>query len=580
VPDTPGREPSHEALHLSAELYQALLRVHDDVGDGVVVAGADRVHLTNDSFCRISGYSAQELRQMPSLLEIVVPEEREIIHDSVRRHLGGERAERHYQTAIIHRDGHRVDIEVGLTHAGLGDDVRLIAIVRDITERKLFETQLTRQAFHDALTGLPNRALFMYSIEHALASASRNKRGVAILFVDVDRFKTVNDDLGHGIGDEALVALGQRIKACLRPGDTVARVGGDEFTILLEDLSVPDEAEGVARRVIGQLREPFALGGRSLSVTASIGIAFGMPDEVQPTDLLRFADMAMYRAKAEGRARYVVFDQTMRDRSIARMSLETDLRQALGRDELRVHYQPIVALITGRVLGAEALLRWQHPDRGLISPSEFIQLAEETGVILPVGRWILTESCHQATRWQVEHPSDPPYTISVNLSPRQFRQDDLVEQVTQVLAATGLDPGCLKLDITESMVMDDAPKTLGKLEALSALGVTLELDDFGTGYCSLNELRRLPTRAVKLDRSFVHGITTDGQSLAIVHALTSLAHAIGMDVTAKGVETEAQLAQLLAIGCDRGQGYYFAQPLTPEAMGNLLMRQHSGGSIQ
>lgn len=573
MPDTAGRDPSHEALHLSAELYQALLRVHDDVGDGVIVAGADRVHLINDSFCRISGYSAQELRRMPSLLGLVVPEEREIIRDRVYRHLRGEPAERHYQTAIIHGDGHRVDIEVGLTHAGVGDDVRLILIVRDITERKLFESRLTRQAFHDALTGLPNRVLFMYAIQHALASASRNRRGVAILFVDVDRFKTVNDDLGHSIGDEALVALGQRIRACLRPGDTVARVGGDEFTILLEDLSSPDEAEGVARRVISQLREPFALGGRSLSVTASIGIAFGMPDQVEPTDLLRFADMAMYRAKAEGRARYVVFDQSMHDYSIARMSLETDLRQALGRDELRVHYQPIVVLATGKILGAEALLRWEHPNRGLILPSEFISLAEETGVILPVGRWILTEACQQAKRWQDAYPSDPPYTISANLSLRQLRQDDLLEQVTQVLAETGLDPGCLKLDITESMVLDDAPKTLVKLEALSALGVTLELDDFGTGYCSLNQLRRLPTRAVKLDQSFVNGITTDDQSLAIVHALTALAHAIGMDVTAKGVETEAQLAQLLAVACDRGQGYYFAQPLTPEAMGDLLSRR-------
>ncbi|MFN8524177.1 MAG: EAL domain-containing protein [Chloroflexota bacterium] len=456
-------------------------------------------------------------------------------------------------------------------------DVRgLVLTALDVTDRKNAEDQQIRQAFHDPLTGLPNRLLFTYCIQRGLATAQRERAGVAVMFLDLDRFKVINDSLGHGVGDELLVALGNRLRACVRPGDTVARLGGDEFTILLENITHPDEAVVVARRIIDRLSEPFDLSGRELYVTSSIGIALGNADTSTSDDLMRFADVAMYRAKTGGKARYVVFDGSMHADWVARLNLETDLRRAIDRGELRVLYQPLINLRTGRVIGVEALARWQHPDRGLVSPAEFIPMAEETGLIVPIGQWVLTEACRQVKTWQQRLKHSESLAVSVNISARQFQQPELVETVERALWDSKLDPELLHLEITESIVMDDAVSTGGKIDAIKALGVRLDMDDFGTGYSSLSYLRRLPVGIIKLDRSFVSGLGgSDPTTLSIVEAITRLAHALGMEVAAEGIETESQLRLLCAAGCDRGQGYLFARPLTADQIAELIQSGRS-----
>ena len=426
---------------------------------------------------------------------------------------------------------------------------------------------LTRQAFHDPLTALPNRGLFMDRLAHALARTERRPQHVAVLFLDIDRFKVINDSLGHHVGDQVLQELARRLAECVRPEDTVARLGGDEFAILLEDLDDVEGATAVAERVARGLEAPFVSEGRDIVVTMSVGVALNTRRPIAPEELLRDADMAMYRAKSKGRNRYEVFDADMADMAapaIHRLDLELDLRSAVARDEFRLHYQPVVHLETGRVAEFEALVRWQHKDRGLLSPEAFISLTEETGLIIPIGQWVLTEACRQARFWQEQCPSDPPLTISVNLSARQLQDPNLVALVSRVLADSGLDPRSLKLEITESVVMQDAPATLATLHTLRDLGIRLAIDDFGTGYSSLGYLKRFPIDTLKIDRSFVEGITSDPEDTAIVQAVISVAKSLGLSVTAEGIETEEQLLRLRELGCDRGQGFYFGHPLAAD----------------
>ncbi len=423
---------------------------------------------------------------------------------------------------------------------------------------------LTRQAFQDPLTSLPNRALFMDRLAHALARTERRPQHVAVLFLDIDRFKVINDSLGHGVGDQALGELSRRLTECVRPEDTIARLGGDEFAILLEDLDDADGATAVAERVAKALEAPFVLEGREVVVTMSVGVALNTRRPIAPDELLRDADLAMYRAKGKGKNRYEVFDADTGAPAIHRLDLELDLRSAVARDEFRLHYQPVVQLETGRVTEFEALVRWQHKDRGLLAPEAFIGLTEETGLIISIGQWVLTEACRQARRWQEQRPSDPPLTIGINLSARQLQDPDLIGLVSRVLADSGLDPRSLKFEITESVVMQDAPSTLATLHTLRELGIRLAIDDFGTGYSSLGYLKRFPIDTLKIDRSFVEGIVTDPEDAAIVQAVISVAKSLGLSVTAEGIETEAQLRRLKELGCDRGQGFYFGQPLAAE----------------
>ncbi|WP_332997236.1 EAL domain-containing protein [Microcoleus sp. A006_D1] len=430
--------------------------------------------------------------------------------------------------------------------------------------RKLYD------AFHDSLTGLPNRDLFVQSLGRAIANTrSHSSYLFAVLFLDLDRFKVINDSLGHLVGDELLRAVVLRLRASIGGADTVARVGGDDFAILVRNVDVASAVD-LADRIHQALIVPFELRGQEVFVTASIGIAVGGEPAAaareQPEHLLRDAHTAMYRAKALGTGRYQVFNASMHDLAVERLRLETDLRMAVKRREFLLHYQPFVCLASGRIIGFEALVRWQHPQRGLISPVKFIPVAEETGAIVPLGEWVLEEACRQLRLWEGMFDFDRPLIMSVNLSGKQFAQPDLVDRIQAILAATGLNAESLKLEITESVVMDDVESAIAVLKHMKALNVKLGIDDFGTGYSSLSYLSRFPTDTLKVDKSFVGRmeLESEGENVAIVRTIVTLAHALGMDVIAEGVETAAQLSRLRAIGCEYGQGYFFAKPLPSE----------------
>ena len=428
------------------------------------------------------------------------------------------------------------------------------------------EARFRHRALHDPLTGLPNRNLLADRVRHALERAGRSGKAVAVLFMDLDNFKYVNDSLGHETGDELLVEAARRIGRSLRAGDTAARFGGDEFVVLLEDVEGAEAAVRSAERINEGLREPFLLVGQEVSVGASIGIALGHPsDGAEPGALLRDADAAMYAAKQGGKAGYRVFDPSMNEASRVRLRLENDLRLALERGEFALHYQPKVSLTTGTIVGFEALLRWHHPVRGLVHPEHFLPLAEETGLIDPIGRWVLEKACRQANGWHEAHPDLAPLTVAVNLSPAQFRRPDLAQEVEEVLRETGLDPGTLELEITEDVAMEDGPSTVAALHKLKGLGVKLSIDDFGTGYSSFSYLKHFPVDHLKVDRSIVEGLDQDPRNNAVASAAIVLAHNLGQRVIAEGVETEEQLGRLGLLGCDVGQGNLFCEAVPPEA---------------
>jgi diguanylate cyclase (GGDEF)-like protein len=429
-----------------------------------------------------------------------------------------------------------------------------------------------RGALYDPTTGLPNRELLADRISPALAGHRVNdNESIAVVLLGLDRFKVINESLGHAIGDQLLVAVGQRLVHGLRPGDTVARVGGDEFGIIFDPVEDADEARRIADRIVGELRAPFPLNGREWFVSASMGIALAEPGRATPDELLREAEIAMVRAKGDATHRHALFEPSMSAQTLERVELESDLRLALERSELRVHYQPIVALADESIVGFEALVRWQHPTRGLVPPLAFIPLAEETGLIIPLGKWVLETACRQAARWHAAQtgPAARPLFVSVNLSARQFTQVDLVEDVAAILAESGLDPGQLELEITESVVMDQSEAGIRALGRLREIGVRLVLDDFGTGYSSLAYLKHLPLDTIKIDRSFVSGIHETADR-SIVEAVIALAHGLGIGVVAEGIETNRQADRLRELGCDLGQGYLFSPPVPAVKTAALL----------
>jgi diguanylate cyclase (GGDEF)-like protein len=433
-------------------------------------------------------------------------------------------------------------------------------------------SELHDRAFFDPLTRLPNRALFLDRLDHALSRTSRRGARLAVLFLDLDNFKVINDSLGHQAGDELLAAVAQRLRHSTRAEDTVARLGGDEFTILVEDLDGADEAIAMTERIGARMQAPFSFGGHEVVVSCSIGIALSTPDHTTAGEMLREADLAMYRAESSGKAGYAMFDRSMSVKATERLELEVELRRALEHDELRVYYQPIVTLESGRVLEVEALVRWLHPTHGVIPPARFIPIAEETGLIVPLGAWVLREACRQVSVWQRELAADPPMLLSVNLSARQFVDSALVQQVSEALSEAELPASCLKLELTESMLLGNGPSIIARLEELRALGVRLAIDDFGTGYSSLAYLKRFPVDIIKIDRSFIDGLGRDPENAAIVRNIVSLAQTLGLAVTGEGIETDDQRAQLQALGCEQGQGYYFARPLPGAELGEILGR--------
>ena len=447
-----------------------------------------------------------------------------------------------------------------------GGSVGRVWSFRDVTQRKAAERQLLHDAFHDALTFLPNRQLFLNQMGMALHRARRTNSLVAVLFLDLDRFKVVNDSLGHAVGDQLLVAVARRLEQCVRPGDTVARLGGDEFTVLIDNTSTVSDATRVAERIMIELQRPFYLQGQDVFVSASIGIALSSTGYHMPDDLLRDADLAMYRAKANGKSRYEVFDQKMHAHAVALLQLETDLRLAIEREEFRILYQPVISVRSGRIAGVEALVRWEHPQRGLVSPDDFLHVAEETGLVVPMGNLVLREACVRMAEWRRENPLATDVTISVNLSARQFAHPDLLARVTESLAVSGLPPECLRLEFTESVLIEREGPVIDTFAALHALGIRLDLDDFGTGYSSLGYLHRFDLDGLKIDRSFVSNIGPDGERSEIVRTIVALASNLGMEVIAEGVETPGQLAVLQGAGCDLVQGYLFGGALSADEM--------------
>jgi diguanylate cyclase (GGDEF)-like protein/PAS domain S-box-containing protein len=478
---------------------------------------------------------------------------------------------------FLRQDHEIVWVVLGLTKIAdaPGESTRLILQMQDITDRKRVEERLIHEALHDALTGLPHRALYMDHLRKAVARWKRRDRGAfAVLFLDLDGFKGINDTLGHLAGDQLLVEFTQRVTANVRPGDTFARIGGDEFSILFDDLNDLNDAMVAVKRLQNTLKDPFMVSGRELFITASIGVALSGPEYVDPEEILRHADAAMYRAKKLGKGRCEVFDRATSTRLERQSQIETDLSRAVERAELVLEYQPIVRLETGKIAGFEALLRWQHPTLGLISPPDFISVAEATGAIVPIGEWVLEEGCRQTREWQKSCPQNPPLYVSVNLSVKQFTQPHLVEQVAVALHKAGLDPSSLKLEITESMLMN-ADAAIQMLSQLKALGVDISIDDFGTGYSSLSYLHRLPFSNLKIDRSFVNSMSANKESFEIVRTIIRLAQSLNLTIVAEGIETNEQLEMLQALKCEYGQGHFFAKALTVEWAASMLFANAS-----
>jgi diguanylate cyclase (GGDEF)-like protein/PAS domain S-box-containing protein len=520
------------------------------------------------------GHAGAEIGSAPEeWLGRIHPEEIGEFRQRLDTHLAGREPHFEMEYRIRHREGgYRWMLSRGLAvRDERGEAYRMAGSLTDVTRRKEAEERLLHDALHDGLTGLANRTLFTDRLHQALArSRRREDYSFAVLYVDLDQFKVVNDSLGHLAGDEVLVAVARRLEACLRPGDTVARLGGDEFAILVEDVDDVSQVLRIADRIHQELSPPLKVRGHDVFATASVGIARGAPRYEQAHELLRDADIAMYRAKRRGRASSEIFDTSMHALATTRLKMETELRRALERHELRLHYQPVVSLETGRIVGMEALVRWQHPDRGLLLPAAFIPLAEEIGAIVPLGRWVLMTACAAARRWRELTSGGPPVAVSVNFSARQFSQSDVFALTCEALDEAGLPAPGLRLELTESVLMDDPTGATAKLGRLKQLGVNVDVDDFGTGYSSLSYLRRFPIDALKIDRAFVSRMDAEVEDREIVRTIVTLASNLGVSAVAEGVETPAQAAQLRSFHCPCAQGFLFSHPVPAEKAADLL----------
>jgi len=593
---TSNRKQSGELAYLLADAIRHAKEAFMITTAELDPPGPEIVYV-NERFCQMSGYASEELiGKTPRIMQGPRTDRSEL--DRLRHQLSlGES----YEGEIVNyrKDASEYVIEWYIVplRDSAGKITQWMASQRDVTDRKVLEEKLRHQTLHDPLTNLPNRALFVDRLEHALSLAVRDRKLNAVLFVDLDEFKVVNDSLGHEAGDALLVQVAERLRAGLRAEDTVARFGGDEFGILLEDVPGPGYVADVAKRIIQRLRETFALEGRELTITCSIGTVLAAPSQIlteamlEKADLamyeakwkgkerfarevLRKADLAMYEAKRKGKGRNQMFDPGMNTRAMNRLELESALRRGLEREEFIVYYQTVVSLKTGKVRGLEALVRWDHPERGLVLPSEFIPVAEESGLIGDIGRWVLKKACSQVRRWQDSFPGDLPLRVNVNLSARQLYEPNLANVIADILAETDLDPHHLELEITENVIMEDAQSTLATLGALKSLGIGLAIDDFGTGYSSLAHLKRFPIDTLKIGDLFVADLGKRTEDEAIMAAIIGLAHGLDLTIISERVETAEQLRRLHEMGCDLVQGFYFSRPSSAEAMETLLPRNH------
>jgi diguanylate cyclase (GGDEF)-like protein/PAS domain S-box-containing protein len=564
-------------LKLAEEQFHALFETAPDAM--VIVDESGRIVLVNSQTERLFGFLREEL--IGERVELLMPARAAALHPAHRTAFAADPHTRPMGSGLDltarRKDGSEFPVEISLSPMQTDGGILISSAIRDVTERKRAQDALAHQARHDPLTGLPNRILFLDRLEHALARASRSATKLAVIFLDLDDFKLVNDTLGHEAGDLVLVALTPRLCAVLRPGDTVARFGGDEYVILCEDLDDEADAIRIAARAAEACSRPIAVGDHEHLLTASAGVAISDSGQGSPSDLLRDADAAMYRAKARGKGRVEVFDEGMRARLMERIAVESDLRQALRRGQLRVFYQPMVSLTRDEIVGVEALLRWEHPTRGLLEPAEFMQIAESSGVIVPIGEWVIEQACRQAVAWRAARPDRAPIKVSVNLSPRQVARSDIADAVQRILERTGLDPSLLNLEITESVLLEESDAAVIALRRLKSLGVGLILDDFGTGYSSLSYLRRFSIDALKIDPSFVGGLGRGAGDVEIVNAVLSMARALDVGVIAEGVETADQLERLRSNGCVYAQGYLFSKPVSADRLAEFLHDPDSFG---
>ena len=556
-------------IRASEEQMRLLARVFENTVEGIMVTNVDGViEMVNDAFMAITGYRRdQAIGKKPSMLSSGRHDLR--YYEQMWREL---KKQGHWQGEIWNRRCNGEAYPEWLNITGIQDQqgnvTHYVGVFHDITEAKRSEERITHQAYHDALTGLPNRSLFNDRLSMAIAQAQRSGQGVALLFLDLDNFKNINDSLGHATGDMLLQSVAHRLSGLVREQDSVARLGGDEFIFLLQGTMDPDFTVHVAQRILAAFRKPFFIKDHELFVTTSIGIAMHPHDGRDPEVLVSCADLAMFRAKEEGRNKYKLFKPAMNDKVQRRMSLEADLRRALERREFEVYYQPKVDVEHQNMVGVEALVRWRRPGHGLVPPDEFIPICEETGLIIPLGAWVLEQACQTTRQWHDQGHGD--LHVAVNLSPRQFQDKDLVRQIKMILLKTGLPPNCLELEITESVVMHSVEDAIITMRALTDLGLRLSMDDFGRGYSSLYHLKRFPMSTLKIDRSFVADVANDPDDASIVNTIISMSRSLNLQVVAEGVETREQLEFLRQRRCDQMQGYYFSKPLSAEDLLSLL----------
>jgi diguanylate cyclase (GGDEF)-like protein/PAS domain S-box-containing protein len=570
--DITERKQAEEAL---LESEYKLRTLFENMNEGLVQVNNDEIiEFVNDRFCEMTGYGREELTGKCAFDIFLDEDGHQIVSEANKEREKG--VSGHYELQLRKKSGEMLWTIVGgapIINAE-GVIIGTMGVFTDITERKEVEERLKRDALHDGLTGLANRKLF---INHLQMAIERGKRGsqnsYAVLFLDFDRFKGINDSLGHSAGDSLLKQIARRLELSLRSGDLLARLGGDEFTILLNELADTEHAVQVAERIQNDLNIPFMIGEQEIFMSASVGIALSSAGHISAEDMLRDADIAMYRAKSKGKAQHQIFDQAMHKYAINKLQLETEMHHALQRGEFCLFYQPIINLETNVLMGFEALVRWQHPERGMVPPNEFIPMAEENGLVIPLGRWILYESCRQMREWQNNNPWAKSLTVSINLSCKQFLQSDLTEQVVASLVSTQLEPRCLKLEITESHLMENSQMSVTALHRLRECGVELCLDDFGTGYSSLSYLHRLPVTYLKIDRSFVTRMIESRENREIVQTIVKLAQNLKMKVIAEGIESIDQLMHLKQLGCEYGQGYLISAPMSGDEAELFINKQ-------